>query len=150
RAVERFGEQIQEELNVKAVHLHDPAGGPLLTQETKPNMKTMGKNFGAQLQQVVAAINAAAPAELAAQVQKGVPFPLGPYVLNPEDVVVSYRAAEGWAGVVDRGTQVAIDARITDALALEGMARDVVRQVQDLRKEARLQMEDRIVLYLGT
>jgi isoleucyl-tRNA synthetase len=150
RAVERFGDQIQEELNVKAVHLHDPAGGPLLAQETKPNMKTLGGKFKAQLQQVVEAIGASPPAELAAKVQKGELFHLGPFALLPEDVVVSSRAPEGWVGLEERGTQVALDARITEELAGEGRARDVVRQVQDLRKEAGLEMEDRIVLYLGT
>jgi isoleucyl-tRNA synthetase len=150
RAVERFGDQLREELNVKRVVLHDPAGGDLLSQEVQPNMRTMGKKFGAGLQDVRAAILAAPPAELATMAQRGEPFMLGDYSLDPEDVVVSYRAAEGWAGVADRGTQVAIDTRITPELAREGMARDVVRQVQELRKEAGLEMEDRIVLYLST
>ena len=48
------------------------------------------------------------------------------------------------------GTQVALDTRITDDLAGEGMARDVVRHVQDARKKANLEMEDRIELYLHT
>jgi isoleucyl-tRNA synthetase len=87
---------------------------------------------------------------LAAKVQKGEPFTLGAFTLEPSDLVIGYKAVDGWAGVVDRGTQVAIDARITETLAREGMARDVVRQVQDLRKQAGLEMEDRIVLYLYT
>ena len=70
--------------------------------------------------------------------------------LEPADVWVTTKAPEGWAGVADRGTQVLVDARITEELEREGMARDVVRQVQELRKEAGLEMEDRIVLYLGT
>src|SRR5205807_4775822 len=59
-------------------------------------------------------------------------------------------APEGWTGVAEGGTQVALDVRITEALAQEGMAREVVRQVQELRKSSELEMEDRIVLYLGT
>src|SRR5262249_51792512 len=59
-------------------------------------------------------------------------------------------AAEGWAGVAERGTQVLVDARITDELKREGMARDVVRQVQELRKQSALEMEDRIALHLHT
>jgi isoleucyl-tRNA synthetase len=70
--------------------------------------------------------------------------------LDPADLWVTTKAPEGWSGVEDRGTQVLIDARLTDALKREGMARDVIRQVQDLRKTADLQMEDRIELYLGT
>src|SRR5207249_4988502 len=60
------------------------------------------------------------------------------------------KAPDGWAGVADRGTQVLIDARITDELAAEGMAREVIRHVQNARREAGLEMEDRIVLHLGT
>jgi isoleucyl-tRNA synthetase len=71
-------------------------------------------------------------------------------VVEMADLVVSYTAPEGWAGVADRSTQVAIDTRITPELAREGMARDIVRLVQDLRKNSGLEMEDRIVLYLGT
>src|SRR5262249_58270954 len=105
---------------------------------------------GAQLRAVQAAIAAAQCAQLVASVQKGEPFALGEFTLESGDLVVTYRAPEGWAGVVDRGTQVAIDARITEELAREGMARDVVRQVQELRKQSKLEMEDRIALYLET
>jgi isoleucyl-tRNA synthetase len=69
--------------------------------------------------------------------------------LEPDDLVVTHRAPEGWAGVVDRDTQVAIDIRITPELAREGMARDLVRQMQEFRKESGLEIEDRIELYLG-
>src|SRR5260370_33813687 len=65
-------------------------------------------------------------------------------------MVVQFKAPDGWSGVVDRGTQVLIDARITDELAREGMAREVIRHVQSARREAELEMEDRIVLYLAT
>jgi isoleucyl-tRNA synthetase len=65
-------------------------------------------------------------------------------------VVVQQRAPEGWAGVADRGTQVLVDARVSEELKREGLARDVVRQVQDLRKQSGLEMEDRIALWLDT
>jgi isoleucyl-tRNA synthetase len=150
RAAERFGEQIREELNVKSVTLHDKSMGPLLRQQVRPNMRTLGAKFKGQMQAVQKAISEANPALLAEFVQKGEPFALGGHLLDPTDVVVTDTAAEGWAGVVDRGTQVAIDARITEALASEGMARDVVRQIQELRKQSKLEIEDRIVLYLAT
>jgi isoleucyl-tRNA synthetase len=155
RAVERFGDQLREELNVKKVSLHDPQRGPLLVPVVKPNMKTLGPKFGARLKDVVAAIAAANPAALAAKVRAGetieLPLPGGETVqLDPADLVVQVKAAEGWAGVVDRETQVALDTRITEELADEGIARDVVRHVQEQRKEAGLEMEDRIALYLGT
>ena len=80
----------------------------------------------------------------------GLKFPMelslsgGPFTLEAADVMVTYKAAEGWAGAAEKGTQVAVDTRLTPDLKREGMAREVVRFVQDLRKNAGLQMEDRI------
>jgi isoleucyl-tRNA synthetase len=152
-AVERFGDQLREELNVKAVSLHDPEWGPLLTPEVKPNLKTLGPKFGARLKDVIAAIANADPFDLAAKVREGssIELPCGgeTILLDPTDLLVSVKADEGWAGMVDHDTQIALDTRITEELADEGTARDVVRHVQDQRKEAGLEMEDRIVLYLG-
>jgi isoleucyl-tRNA synthetase len=73
-----------------------------------------------------------------------------PVVLAATDVTIKYKSPQDWAGVVDRGTQVMIDTRITTELAEEGMAREAIRLVQDLRKKTALEMEDRIVLYLAS
>jgi isoleucyl-tRNA synthetase len=154
RAVERFASQICEELNIKKVTLHDPTRGPLLKYLVKPNLKTLGPKFGPRLKEVQTVLASADPAALARDLQAGKPVELagpgGTITIEPGDVVVQTQGAEGWAGVADRGTQVAVDARVTEELAREGMARDVVRQVQELRKQSGLAMEDRIVLHLRT
>jgi isoleucyl-tRNA synthetase len=154
RAVERFAAQICEELNLKKVTLHDPGKGPLLRYEVKPNPKTLGPKFGPRLKAVQAALAVFDPLALAKKFQSGEPVELalddGPAVLEPADVFGRWKAPEGWAGTADRDTQVMIDVRITEALAQEGMAREVVRHVQDLRKTAGLEMQDRIVLSLQT
>ena len=154
RAVERFADQIRDELNVKKVTLHDPAAGPLLTADIKPNPKPLGPKFGSRLKQVMAAVAATPPAELAAKVNAGQPFELagegGPFTLEPGDFFVSTKAPEGRAGIADRGTEVLLDVRLTEELKQEGIARDVVRLVQEQRKEAELEPEDRIALHLAT
>ncbi len=154
RAATRFADQISEELNVKKVVLHDPAKGQLLQTVVRPNMKTLGPKFGPRLRAVQDAIAKADPLMLMQKVQAGSPFDLdcadGPATLDPGDVVVSFQAPEGWAGLADGKTQVAIDVRITTELAQEGMARDIVRQIQDLRKKADLDVSDRITLLLNT
>jgi isoleucyl-tRNA synthetase len=154
RAVARFSEQIREELNIKVVSLHEPSAGPLLRLAARPNVKALGPKFGARLKEVQTAIAQTSAVELSEKVRLGQPFDLpapgGPVTLEPEDVILQDAAPEGWAGVVDHDAQVLVDARITEGLALEGLARDVVRQVQDLRKKADLQMEDRIMLWLST
>ncbi|HJT79282.1 MAG TPA: isoleucine--tRNA ligase [Gemmataceae bacterium] len=154
RAVERFADQIREELNVKKVTLHDPASGPLLRVEVKANPKTLGPKFGPRLQEVMAALAAADAEQVAGRVQNGssvdLACPGGLVTLESGDVSVQLRAPEGWAAAADRGTQVVVDTRITPELKREGQARDIVRQVQELRKQAKLQMQDRIVLWLET
>jgi isoleucyl-tRNA synthetase len=154
RAVERFADQIEEELNLKRVSLHNGQGARLLLYDVKPNMHALGAKFGPRLKEVQTALAKADACDIAAKVRAGKPFELdcpgGSVTLEPADVVVQTRAAEGWAGVEQDGTQVALDINVTEELAREGMAREVVRHVQQARKDAELEMEDRIILYLHT
>jgi isoleucyl-tRNA synthetase len=149
RAVQRFADQICEELNLKKVTLHNADQGPLLQTQVRPNLKVLGPKHGSRLQEVVDAI-----LEFTKQ-RKGVPNRLecrsGSVNIEANDLIVNLIAAEeGWVGMSEGNTEIVIDARITPELEAEGMARDVVRQVQQLRKDANLEMEDRITLWLGT
>ena len=147
RAVVRFAEQIREELNVKLVTLADGAG--LLKATAKLNKKTAAAKLGAKLKEAEAELATRNAIELATALKTG-PVLIAGIALESADLTVEYQAEEGWAGVADRGTQVAIDGRITESLAGEGMARDVIRQIQEHRKNSGLNMEDRISLHLGT
>ncbi len=149
RAADRFADEFLEELNIKKLTIHSNANGPLLKPEVKLNMKTAGPKFGAKLKSVQVAVAAADPVKLIDQLRSG-PVDFADAVVEMADLVVNYIAPEGWAGVADRCTQVAIDTRITPELAREGMARDIVRLVQEQRKNSGLEMEDRITLYLAT
>ena len=111
--------------------------------------KTAAAKLGPKLKEAEAFLATLDAADLAEQLRKG-PLDVFGIMLDSTDIVIEYQAAPGWAGVAEKGTQVALDARVTDDLAREGMARDVIRQVQDRRKKAGLNMEDRIVLYLDT
>ena len=70
--------------------------------------------------------------------------------LGSEDVTIVRSFAEGWAGAADGNTVVLLDKRITPQPKNEGLARDIVRNVQNLRKEAGLDIADRITLSLVT
>ncbi len=153
RAVERFGDQICEELNIKKVQVHEVSAGPMLQRSIEGNRKNMGPKFGERLGAILADL-AKPNEERDRALATGNPWTLTvagePVELAASDVTVKYKSPEGWAGVVDKGTQVMVDTRITTALVEEGMAREVIRHVQDLRKKSGQEMEDRIVLYLGT
>lgn len=154
RAVERFADQLRDELNVKRVELAPESGGPLLRTEVRLNLKSAGGRLGARIKEAQAALAAADAAKVAAAANTpggySLELPGGAETLTGADIIISHAGPEGWSGVADRETQVALDARVTPELAREGMARDIVRQVQDLRKRAGLEMEDRISLHLGS
>jgi isoleucyl-tRNA synthetase len=148
RAVRRFPDQITEELNVKRVTLHDgPAA--LLTATTRLNKKSAAAKLKDKLRDAETFLASADPLTLAERV-KGGPVEIVGVLLEAGDIAIDFKAAEGWAGVADKGTQVALDARISEELAREGTARDVIRLVQDHRKNSGLNIEDRIALYLHT
>ena len=153
-AVQRFAEQISEELNLKKVTLHDPAEGPLLSYEVSPNLKTVGPKFGERLREIRTAMAGLDADSLAAKVQAGSNIELDcagtTVLLDANDILLKAKAADGWAGLIDHGTQLLLDKRINKELAQEGMAREVVRHIQELRKKSGLEMEDRIALHFGT
>jgi isoleucyl-tRNA synthetase len=140
--LEKFARTIQDELNVKNVVFVDK---PPLAARVKLEMKTAGAKIGAKRKEVEAALNAISAEELAKRLRAG-PVDLGGVLLDSQDLPIEYVAPDGWAGVADRGTQVAIDTRITPELRAEGLSRDVIRLVQDARKNAGLDLADKIVL----
>jgi isoleucyl-tRNA synthetase len=144
RAVERFPDLILDELNVKAVRLH-AATDPLLAQTAKLNKKTAAAKLGPKLKEAESALAKMSAGELDAS-----PLVVAGVELAAGDVVREYTAQAGWAGVADKGTQVAINTAITEELKLEGLARVVIRQVQDTRKNAGLDLLDKIALHLKT
>jgi isoleucyl-tRNA synthetase len=148
RAVERFPDLIRDELNVKAVRLHGTSSGPLLTASARLNKKTAAAKLGARLKEAESALAAMDAAALQGQLRNG-PVEIAGVPLDSTDVVVEFTARTGWSGVADRGTQVAVATAITEELKLEGLARVVIRQIQDSRKTAGLDLLDKIVLHLG-
>jgi len=100
---------------------------------------------------VRAALAAADAASVASQVRAGLPVTLtvdGESVeLAPEEILVQTQPAAGLAVAADKGVTVAVDAVITPALHTEGLAREIVRRVQTMRKDAGFSIDDRITTY---
>ena len=117
--------------------------------ELKPNYRALGPRFGKQMPQVAAAIAALDPARLRAGGRVGVNFNGQDHEIGPEDVTMVLQPLEGYQ-VERSGTHaVALNLELDDELRREGLAREVVHAVQAARKNAGLDVEDRIALTLG-
>jgi isoleucyl-tRNA synthetase len=146
-AVTRFADLIIDELNVKAVRLHS-GSAPLLTAAARLNRKTAASKLGPALREAEAELATMDAGDLAARLATG-PVVIAGVPLERGDFVIEFAAQPGWCGNADKGTQVAINTTITEELRLEGLARDTVRQVQSARKDAKLDLLDKIALHLA-
>ncbi|MFC4455784.1 isoleucine--tRNA ligase [Deinococcus sonorensis] len=151
-ALGRFAEQIKEELNVKEVELLDQFA-EVVSYQLRPNLPVLGKKFGKAVPQVRAALQQADASEIARAVRDGQQFevvaPTGErFELGPDEVLVDARSPEGLAAMEEAGYLVAFDTELTRELVLEGLARDLVRGIQDGRKRAGFEVQDRITLHL--
>ncbi len=147
-ALEALSSLITDELNVKKLTVQ-PSLGDLTSFTVKPNFRTLGAKYGKEVQKVAAAVREA-PAPAAQQLAAGAPVELGGYEVTPEDVTVQTVTAEGWAVGSAGQIQIALDTRLSDELRKEGLARDVVRHIQQLRKDSGLEISDRIEVTYDT
>ena len=141
---------IIDELNVKDFEfVEDPE--KLISYRILPNNKLLGPRFGAQFPEIRTALSGADAAVIAASVQAGRAITLeldGQTIeLSPAEVLVQTQPAEGMAVAADKQVTVAVDATITPELRSEGLAREIVRRVQSMRKAADFDISDRITTH---
>ncbi len=143
--------EIADELNVvELVALADAAAGELVDVVVKPNFRALGKRFGGATQTVAAAI-AATDARRFAETLKSdgavtVVADGTEQAISAGEVVISETPRSGWAVASAAAETVALDLELTHALRLAGLVREVVRLVQEARKNAGLEVTDRIQL----
>ena len=148
RAITAHQDQVLEELNVKAVEFIARDAG-LVSYTIKPNLPRLGKRYGRKIPQLRAWLANEADGEaIARAAARGERYttPVIDEPLEPEDFVIETHSAKGFACEGDVGYLVALDTTLDDALLDEGLAREVVRSVQDARKQAGLEVSDRIRL----
>jgi isoleucyl-tRNA synthetase len=139
--------QIAAELNVSELEV---LGGELVDYSVKPNFRALGRRFGARTPAVAAAIVAVPAADVARAVLAGRTFVVEsldePVTVGADDVIVTQTPREGWAVATDAGETVAIDITVSPELRREGLAREVIRRIQEARKSDGLEVTDRIRL----
>ena len=147
RGVERFRSHLLEELNIKELRIEDSADG-LLEHDVRPDMSRLGPRLGPDAGKVKQALEAMDPAVVAEGVRSldGLKLEVGGKTvrLDRDDVVIDRVWPEGLAGEESTAFTVALNTELDEELVAEGVARDVVRHIQQLRKEADLEMDARI------
>lgn len=148
-AIENLADVIREELNIKKLTVRDNIDD-LVQYTAKPNLKTLGPKYGKLLGAIGKFLGTASQAQLAT-LRGGesltVPVDGNDVILAPEDVMMTAVQSAGWVCADDQGLQIALSTELTPELIREGMARDFIRQVQQLRKDADLEIEDRIQVF---
>ncbi|HEY4687933.1 MAG TPA: DUF5915 domain-containing protein, partial [Anaerolineae bacterium] len=147
-SVERMADVIADELNVKSVALAANEA-ELVTYRLLPDNKKLGPKFGARFPLLRKALAEADASQVVATIRSGMPTLVGSgentFELAPDEILVTPQPRAGFTVAAEAGVVVALDTALTPALVQEGLARDVVRRIQDLRKKADFEISDHIV-----
>jgi isoleucyl-tRNA synthetase len=135
---------IKSEVNVKEIQYIDDASG-VLVKKVKPNLPKLGKQYGPKMKEVSAVINAFTKEDISA-IEKQGKLSKGGFDLVLEDVLISSEDIPGWSVASEGGVTVALDITLTEELKREGIARDFVNRVQNLRKDLGLEVLDKIAI----
>jgi isoleucyl-tRNA synthetase len=137
---------ILSEVNIKNIEYIDDTSG-LLVKKIKPNFKKLGKEYGPRMKDIAAVIQSFGQEEIQLlEKDKALPVHLNSQTvkLTIEDVEITSEDIPGWIVASENGLTVALDITITEDLKKEGISRDIVNRVQNLRKDMGLEVQDKI------
>jgi isoleucyl-tRNA synthetase len=151
-AISAMADLVRSELNVKELEFVQ-SDAELVSYEVKPNYRTLGPRFGSQMPGAAAAVEALDPAGVSEAIAASRPFGISvgghDHELTAEDVTLVMAPLEGYEVEAEAGRAVALALDLDDELRREGLAREIVHAVQNARRDAGLEVTDRIVLGLG-
>jgi len=141
--IDNAKEQILSEINVKNIEYLDNANS-LLVKELKPNFKTLGPRFGNKLNKIVSEISQLDPEKL--NKDKGLEIIVDEekIMLSKDDIEVHYKDIEGLSVASGNGVTVAINLELNDNLIDEGIARELISRIQNIRKSSGFKVTDKI------
>ncbi len=149
--VEAVSDLIKAEVNVKEVELLDDASG-ILVKQIKPNFRTLGPRFGKDMGLISKEIQTLSQEQIA-ELERNGQLPLvisgNTVILTSDDVEITSQDIEGWLVANANGLTVALDITITPQLRNEGMARELVNRIQNIRKDSGFEVTDKIRVTLG-
>ena len=135
---------IKSEVNVKELVIVRAEDSEIrLVKKIKPNFKVLGKKVGGKMKELAAAIGRMTQDEIAQMEQAGT-FTVCDYALTAEDVEIITEDMPGWLVANNGVLTIALDIELTEALVEEGVARELINRIQNLRKSSGLEITDRI------
>jgi isoleucyl-tRNA synthetase len=145
-ALQRNAPLVLEELNAKSLEqISDD--DTIVSYDVKPNLPALGRKYGPQLAAIRRELAALSPAHVAATVLDGQSVEVAGVALEPDEILLQANDTPGYATASEAGYTVAITTEITPELAAEGAAREVVRRIQEMRREAGFGLADRITTW---
>jgi isoleucyl-tRNA synthetase len=146
--IEAVSDLIKHEVNVKEIELLDDASG-ILVKQIKPNFKTLGPKFGRDMKSISNAIQNFSQDDIIKIEKDGnLSINIDEKIIHLDitDVEISSKDIEGWLVANANGLTVALDVTITEELRKEGVGRELVNRIQNLRKDSGLEVTDKIKL----
>ncbi len=151
----RFKEQFEavegiilSEVNVKEVeYLTDTAG--IIKKKIKPNFKTLGPKYGKIMKQIAASVAQFSQTDISELEKSGtftLPVEGQDVLLTPDDVEITTEDIPGWLVATEGELTIALDINVTDELKQEGIAREFINKIQNIRKESNFEVTDRVSL----
>jgi len=145
-ALARNAALVLEELNAKSLErIADEAS--IVSYDVKPNLPLLGRKYGPQLAVIRKELAALSPSSVASAVLDGRGVQVAGFALEPDEILLQVNDTPGYATASEAGYTVAITTTITPELAAEGTAREVVRRIQEMRREAGFDLADRITTW---
>ena len=151
KAILAVADQIKSEINVKELELLDDASA-VLVKEIKPNFKTLGPRFGKEMRLVTEAINNLTDTQIKTIEEQGkldIIINEKNSTLERSDIEITTKDIEGWLIATGNGMTVALDITLNQSLIDEGISRELVNRIQNLRKDAGLEITDKIAVQIA-
>jgi isoleucyl-tRNA synthetase len=148
--IEAVSDLIKAEVNVKEVELLDDASG-ILVKQIKPNFKALGPRFGKDMSLISKQIQNLSQEKINQLDTSGftiIELSGNSITLTREDVEITSQDIEGWLVANSGNITVALDITITDELRMEGIARELVNRIQNIRKDSGYEVTDKIAVRL--
>ena len=139
---------VLEELNAKTLTMLEDETA-VVRYDVKPNLPVLGKKYGAEVAAIRAGLVSLPPAEVAEAVRRGRTVSVAGKELEAEDILLQAQDTDGFASAQEAGYTVAVTTAITPELANEGLARELVRRIQDMRRDAGFELADRITTWVS-